>query len=71
MIREEKHVQALDEQDYNLNKVNVNYYRAISLYHVGEYEESKQLFEWVVEKGGKLYHVMQEKEYIEKTNSNK
>ena len=53
------------KQNHKLTKINVGFYRAVSLYKLGQLEEAKQGFRDVIEFAPKMYKAQLSREFIE------
>jgi tetratricopeptide (TPR) repeat protein len=54
------------KQNHKMTKVNVSFYRAVSLYKLGRYDEAREGFEELIEYAPKMYKAKLAKEYLEK-----
>ena len=55
----------IKKQNHNLTKINVSFYRAVSLYKLERYDEAKVGFEEIIEFAPKMYKAKLSKEFIE------
>lgn len=53
------------KQNHKLTKINVGFYRAVSLYKLGQLEEAKQGFKDIIEFAPKMYKAQLSREFIE------
>lgn len=53
------------KQNHNLTKVNVSFYRAVSLYKLGQIEEAKKGFEDIIAFAPKMHKAKLSKEFID------
>ena len=53
------------KQNHNLTKINVGFYRAVSLYKLGNFEEAKKGFEDIIKFAPKMHKAKLSKEFIE------
>ena len=58
------------KQNHKLTKVNVSFYRAVSLYKLGRFEEAKQGFEELIAYAPKMHKAKLSKEFIDLINQN-
>lgn len=61
----------LKKQNAKVTKVNVSFYRAVSLYKLGRFEEAKKGFEDIISFAPKMNKAKLSKEYIELIDSGK
>lgn len=55
----------IKKQNHNLTKINVSFYRAVSLYKMGKLEDAKKGFEEIIEFAPKMHKAKLSKEFIE------
>ena len=53
------------KQNHKLTKINVSFYRAVSLYKLGNFDEAKASFEDIINFAPKMYKAKLSKEFIE------
>ncbi|MBR2381781.1 MAG: hypothetical protein IKA84_04750 [Clostridia bacterium] len=53
------------KQNYKLTKINVSFYRAVSLYKLGRLDEAKQGFEDIIDFAPKMYKAKLSRDFIE------
>ena len=53
------------KQNHNLTKINVSFYRAVSLYKLGKMDEAKKGFEEIIKFAPKMHKAQLSKEFIE------
>lgn len=53
------------KQNHNLTKINVSFYRAVSLYKLGKLDMAKQGFEEIIEFAPKMYKAKLSKDFID------
>lgn len=51
-------------QNYKVTKINVGFYRAVSLYKLGKFDEAKEGFEAIIEFAPKMHKAKLAREYI-------
>ena len=54
------------KQNHKMTRVNVGFYRAVSLYKLGRYEEAREGFEELIKFAPKMHKAKLAKEYLEK-----
>ena len=59
------------KQNYKMTKLNVSFYRAVSLYKLGRTDEAKAAFEEIIEFAPKMYKAKLSKEFIDKIEREK
>ncbi len=52
-------------QNHKLTRINVGFYRAVSLYKLGEMEKAREAFEGIIEFAPKMYKAKLAKDYID------
>lgn len=58
------------KQNHNLTKINVGFYRAVSLYKLGRYDEAREGFEDIIEFAPKMYKAKLSKDFIDLIDKN-
>lgn len=53
------------KQNHNLTRINIGFYRAVSLYKLGRMDEAKQGFEEIIKFAPKMYKAKLSKEFLE------
>ena len=53
------------KQNYKLTKINVSFYRAVSLYKLGRFEEARSGFEELIAYAPKMYKAKLAKDFID------
>jgi tetratricopeptide (TPR) repeat protein len=56
------------KQNHKLTKINVSFYRAVSLYKLGKYEEAKQGFEDIISFAPNMYKAKLSRDFLELIN---
>ena len=57
------------KRNHNLTRINVGFYRAVSLYKLGRYDEAKRGFEEIINLAPKMYKAKLSKEFIDLINN--
>ena len=58
----------LKKQNHKLTKINVSFYRAVSLYKMGENDKARAAFEEIIEYAPKMHKAKLAAEYLKKLN---